>query len=146
VFDNFLSIQNQLSDKNLTFCHGDVKSPNIFYKKTSTPDDYEPVFIDWQYIALGKGVQDLVFFMIESFDIQKIKTYKNIFKDYYFTKLIESGVNYSNEDYENDFLNASYYFPFFVAVWFGTLNEDELIDKYFPRGFITKLINFYTIL
>ena len=143
ICNNFLTIQEKLSDKNLTFCHGDVKSANIFYKMKG--ETYEPVFIDWQYIALGKGVQDLVFFMIESFDSNKIKIYKNLFKEYYYVKLIENGISYSKEDYEVDFLNATYYFPFFVAIWFGTLNEDELIDKNFPLKFIKNLFHFYTI-
>jgi hypothetical protein len=104
------------------------------------------VFIDWQYIILGKGVQDLVFFMIESFDMHKMKLYKSLFKEYYYVKLIQNGiVNYSRDEYDEDFTNASYYFPFFVAIWFGTLNEDELIDKRFPCEFITRLFNFYTI-
>jgi beta-phosphoglucomutase-like phosphatase (HAD superfamily)/dTDP-glucose pyrophosphorylase len=145
VFDNFLNIQEQLSNRNLTFCHGDVKSPNIFYRKTDVVGEFDPVFIDWQYIALGKGVQDLVFFIIESFDTNKIQLYKNEFKEYYFRKIIEYNVAYSREDYETDFVNASYYFPFFVAIWFGTLNEDELIDKNFPRDFIKKMLCFYTI-
>jgi|688.fasta_scaffold34966_4 beta-phosphoglucomutase-like phosphatase (HAD superfamily)/choline kinase len=144
IFKNFSSIQQRLSDKNLTFCHGDVKSANIFYKING--DTYDPVFIDWQYIILGKGVQDLVFFMIESFDTHKMKLYKALFKEYYYVKLIQNGiVNYSRDEYDEDFTNASYYFPFFVAIWFGTLNEDELIDKHFPCEFITRLFNFYTI-
>jgi HAD superfamily hydrolase (TIGR01509 family) len=143
ICKHFSSIQEKLSDKNLSLCHGDVKSANIFYKIQN--DTYEPVFIDWQYIVLGKGVQDLVFFMIESFEPEKMKIYKNLFKEYYYVKLIENGVQYLKEDYENDFLNASYYFPFFVAIWFGTLNEDELIDKKFPADFIKKLFHFYTI-
>jgi hypothetical protein len=38
-----------------------------------------PYFIDWQYIANGKGVQDIVFFMIESFSIENINKYMDIF-------------------------------------------------------------------
>jgi len=143
IYNNFLSIQEKLSDKNLTFCHGDVKSANIFYKING--DSYDPVFIDWQYIIFGKGVQDLVFFMIESFDTEKMRYYKNLFKEYYYENIIKNGINYLKEDFEEDFMNASYYFPFFVAIWFGTLNEDELIDKNFPNEFIKKLFNFYTI-
>jgi sugar-phosphatase len=143
ICSNFLSIQQKLSDKNLTFCHGDVKSANIFYKING--DSYDPVFIDWQYITFGKGVQDLVFFMIESFDTTKMCTYKNLFKEYYYTCIIKNDIEYLKSDFEEDFLNASYYFPFFVAIWFGTLNEDELIDKNFPTEFIKKLFNFYTI-
>jgi HAD superfamily hydrolase (TIGR01509 family) len=145
VVKNFTNIQQKLSDKNLTFCHGDVKSANIFYKIVGN-NSYEPYFIDWQYITLGKGVQDLVFFMIESFDIDKMIIYKTLFKEYYYVKLLENGVvNYSKNDYESDFESASYYFPFFVAMWFGTISEDELIDKNFPREFIKKLFNFYII-
>jgi thiamine kinase-like enzyme len=141
ITKNFLSIQQKLSDKNLTLCHGDVKSANIFYKING--DSYSPVFIDWQYIILGKGVQDLVFFMIESFESKKMNCYKQIFKEYYYIKIINSGIDYSKEEYDEDFVNASYYFPFFVAVWFGTLNEDELIDKDFPSEFIKRLFHFY---
>ena len=141
---NFSNIQERLSDKNLTFCHGDVKSANIFYKKLAR-NSYEPYFIDWQYISHGKGVQDLVFFMIESFDIEHMRIYKSLFKDYYYVKLLEAGVNYDISEYNADFINASYYFPFFVAIWFGTLSEDELIDKQFPRQFIQKLFSFYEL-
>jgi HAD superfamily hydrolase (TIGR01509 family) len=141
IVDNYQSIQNSLSDKNLTLCHGDVKSANLFYRPIS--ENYEPYFIDWQYICIGKGVQDLVFFMIESFEIETINKYKNIFKDYYYIKLLENGVeNYSQEDYNNDFENSIKYFPFFVAIWFGTVKDDELIDKNFPFFFIQRLFNF----
>ena len=141
IVDNFQNIQNSLSENNLTLCHGDVKSPNIFYKYNGTT--YEPYFIDWQYLSIGKGVQDLVFFMIESFEIDIINKYKNIFKDYYYIKLQENDImNYSIDDYNKDFENAIYYFPFFVAIWFGTINDDELIDKNFPFFFIQKLFNF----
>ena len=143
VVNNFTKIQENLSDKNLTLCHGDVKSPNIFYKKNNKKDDYTPYFIDWQYISNGKGVQDIVFFMIESFDINKIKIYMPLFKNYYYIKLQEYGViNYSYNDYEKDFINSIFYFPFFVAIWFGTVPEEDLIDKNFPFFFIQKLFNF----
>ena len=91
----------------------------------------------------GKGVQDLVFFMIESFNIDKIKLYSNLFKKYYYISLINKNIEYSRNDYEEDFNNAIYYFPFFVAVWFGTINNEELIDKNFPFFYIKKLFDFY---
>jgi thiamine kinase-like enzyme len=142
IVQNFSEIQNHLSSTNLTLCHGDIKSANIFYKLIGE-SLYEPYFIDWQYVIMGKGVQDLVFFMIESFDIETINKYKNLFKEYYYVKLIEFGVNsYSMDEYQIDFDYSIKYFPFFVAIWFGTLNEDELIDKNFPFFFIQKLFNF----
>lgn len=137
IVERFSSIQEYLSINNLTLCHGDVKSGNIFYK-----DGYMPYFIDWQYIANGKGVQDIVFFMIESFSIDTIEKYGDIFKQYYYIKLQEYGVHYSIEDYNKDFEYAICYFPFFVAIWFGTTPTDELIDVSFPFVFIQKLLYF----
>jgi HAD superfamily hydrolase (TIGR01509 family) len=137
IVDNFKHIQEYLMVDNLTLCHGDIKSPNIFYKK-----DGMPIFIDWQYICHGKGVQDLVFFIIESFEDNK---YINLLREYYYIKLREYGVTeYKYTDYSRDFEYASYYFPFFVAVWFGTVHEDDLIDKNFPPTFIKRLFNFYS--
>jgi HAD superfamily hydrolase (TIGR01509 family) len=137
VFDNFTDIQVRFSiGKNLTFIHGDIKSPNIFYDANN---HNEPCFIDWQHCAIGKGVQDLIFFIIESFDICKTKQVFYLMKHYYYMKLIESGItNYSFEEYERDIHDAVRYIPFFTCVWFGTIQQDELIDKNFPYFLITK--------
>jgi HAD superfamily hydrolase (TIGR01509 family) len=139
---NFQDVQESLSCEPLTLVHGDVKSPNIFFKKMESK--IEPYFIDWQYIAYAKGVQDLVFFMIESFSKDKLNSYFDIFKNYYYIKLGEYGVkNYTVEKYNTDFLNAAKYFPFFVALWFGTTPTEDLIDMNFPYFFIDRLANFY---
>ena len=137
IVENFDKIQEELSCDNLTLIHGDVKSPNIFYDKNN---NNEPYFIDWQYICIGKGVQDVVFFLIESFNIDKIKLYYPLFIQYYYIKLIQQDIkNYSYKEYLKDVKNSICYFPFFVAVWFGTTPYDSLIDKNFPFFFIQKL-------
>lgn len=144
IVSRFADIQNELSEGYLTLCHGDVKSPNIFYSIEN--EVYKPYFLDWQYIVEGKGVQDLVFFMIESFSIETLPLYFPLLKNYYYMKLRECGVkNYSYDEYTRDLCNASHYFPFFVAVWFGTTAEDDLIDKNFPFFFIQKLFSFYKL-
>lgn len=138
ISENFIKIQNRLSEGHLTICHGDFKSPNMFFSQ-----NMDPVFIDWQYVCIGKGVQDLVFFMIESFDTSNIKNFFTLFKDYYYIKILENGVkNYSIENYNRDFIDSIFYFPFFVVIWFGTIKEDELLDKNFPYFFIKKFYNF----
>lgn len=140
IIDNFQKIEEYFTySPNLTLCHGDVKSGNIFFTENK-----EPIFIDWQYIHLGKGVQDIVFFLIESFNIETMKRNKNIFKEYYYDKLTDTlKTPYSREEYEKDFEYSSYYFPFFVAMWFGTMDENELVDKTFPSRFIKRLFEFY---
>jgi hypothetical protein len=143
IADNFKQIQDRLSEGHLTLCHGDVKSPNIFYQILEN-NKVVPHFLDWQYIIEGKGVQDLIFFMIESFSPAKMKVYYPIFKNYYYAKLQQYGVtDYEYSQFEKDLKDAAYYFPFFVAIWFGTTPEDELIDRNFPYFFIQKLFTFY---
>ncbi len=135
-------IQEYLSESNLTLTHGDVKSGNIFYEPTQK-GGYIPYFIDWQYVGIGKGVQDLVFFMIESFKKETMNHMFDLFRQYYYVKLMEMGVKgYTQEDYNRDFAMAACYYPFFVAIWFGTTPEDDLIDKNFPYFFIQKLFDF----
>ena len=138
IYKNFEKIQESFSTGvNLTFIHGDIKSPNIFY---DIDNDYEPYFIDWQHCAIGKGTQDLIFFIIESFNINSIKLIFNLLKPYYYKKLIEYGVNnYSYEQYESDIYDSLCYIPFFTSIWFGTTLQDELIDKNFPYFFINKM-------
>jgi hypothetical protein len=138
IHADFAEIQRRFSEgANLTFIHGDIKSPNLFY---DTENENEPYFIDWQHCARGKGVQDLVFFIIESFDIDNIEDVFKMAKPYYYTKLREYGVvNYTQDQYDNDLYDALCYIPFFTGIWFGTVPQDELIDKNFPYFFISKM-------
>ena len=136
LINNFENIQEKMNTENLTFIHGDIKSPNLFY---DTDNNLEPYFLDWQHCAIGKGSQDLIFFIIESFDITKILQVYNLFKYYYFIKIKENGIHYSWESYSDDLYTSICYIPFFTAIWFGSLDDDELLDKNFPYFFINKL-------
>ena len=143
IVGDFSKIQQRLSEKNQTLVHGDVKSPNLFYDKQN---NYKPIFLDWQHCVIGKGVQDFVFFVIESFHINNLDLYYPIFKNYYYKKLLEGGVkNYSFSVYEEDIRDAICYIPLFTSIWFGTVPYDELIDKNFPFFFIQKLFYFIGI-
>ena len=140
-FDNILKefpeIQTRLAQPPLTFIHGDIKSPNIFYDMAN---DKEPCFLDWQHCGIGKGTQDLVFFLIESFEPMHYHWLFPLFKNYYYQKLLDYGVkSYSYPEYEKDIRDAVCYIPLFTAVWFGTTPDDELIDKNWPYFFIQKL-------
>jgi HAD superfamily hydrolase (TIGR01509 family) len=139
ILDNFIDTQNELSVGDLTMIHGDVKSPNIFYRGSSKT----PYFIDWQYVAMGKGVQDVIFFLIESFDLVHLKINYQMFIHYYYVCLKQCGITYDYDVFMHDVKNACWHFPFFVAVWFGTVPSDELIDKNFPYFFIQKLFALY---
>lgn len=135
ILENFHNIQNNLSRENLTIVHGDIKSPNIFFDTVNK----EPYFLDWQHCCIGKGTQDLIFFVLESFDSDNLKLFFPLFKIYYYKMLLENGItDYTFQKYENDIKDSISYVPFFTSVWFGTLSNEELIDKNWPFFFIQK--------
>jgi beta-phosphoglucomutase-like phosphatase (HAD superfamily)/dTDP-glucose pyrophosphorylase len=138
ICHNFNYIQNKMSTDNLCICHGDVKSPNIFIHKIN----HNPIFIDWQYVIYGKGVADILFLMIESLNVSNRNKNQNVLLDHYYAKLLEYGVtNYTLEEFRNDVFFSICHFPFFVAIWFGTVDADDLIDKEFPFIFIQNYFN-----
>ena len=134
--EHFQEIQERLSHGCLTLCHGDIKSGNIFFYGK----ERIPIFCDWQYVSIGKGVQDLVFFSIESFDIPYLKKHQMEWIEYYYGALDDT--SYTLDEYVQDLADSVLYFPLFVALWFGTIAEDELIDKQFPRRFIERWMSF----
>ena len=143
AIESFDYIQRRFSEgDHLTFIHGDIKSPNIFYD-----GENNPYFIDWQHCGIGKGVQDLIFFIIESFDISQIPIVFPILKDYYYKKIIDYGIiTYHIDEYEKDLYDAICYIPLFTSVWFGTIPQEELIDKDFPFLFMNKMFTLMEII
>ena len=131
IKNNYKKIQDDLSNYPLSFCHGDLKSPNIFYTK----DDI--YLLDWQYIHLNKGVSDITFLLVES--IKYNPNIINIVKNYYY----ELTKHTSYEEYEKDFKNSLCSFPFFVCVWFNSEDQDKLLDKIFPISFMKNLLKYY---
>jgi HAD superfamily hydrolase (TIGR01509 family) len=136
IKDNFIKINVELSSYPLSLCHGDLKSPNIFYK-----DNKEPYFLDFQYINLNKGINDIIFLLIESVEFDE-DLYVNIVQ-YYYNIIISNGIDYKYIDYIKDLKNSLSIFPFIVAVWFNTEDKNTLTDKDFPITFLKKLMKYY---
>ena len=135
IYNNIDKIYNEASCFPLSFCHGDLKSPNIFYK-----NNIEPIFLDWQYIHLNKGVSDIVFLLIESIEFDKMIV--ELVVNFYY-KLQNESHSISYEKYMNDFKNALCIFPFFVCVWFNSESGDKLLDPVFPIKFMKNLMKYY---
>ncbi len=140
IFDkiksNFEFIGDELSLYPLSFCHGDYKSPNIFYKENN-----EIVILDWQYIHLGKGVSDLVFLLVESIDFNV--NLCNTIRHLYYKLYSETNSSYSYNQFEYEFNLSLCMFPFFVCVWFNSEEIDKLIDSTFPLRFLRNLDKYY---
>ena len=134
IADRFAWVQDELSSKPHTFNHGDVKPPNMFMM----PGDM-PAFIDWQYTAVGKGCQDLVFFLIEGYEIAECRRLEPIVMTHYHACLLHNGIlDYSLDELKRDWKLACMHFPFYVAMWFGTTPDDQLVDPGFPRRFVPR--------
>jgi len=129
----FEATQERLSQGDLTLCHGDAKSANLCFVGPE-PRIY---FCDWQYAHWGKGAQDLVFFLIASLPAGSP----------YLLPCIQQYYRAMTPHYTwfalcDDCRDAVLFFPLFVAIWFGTLPTDELIDKTFPATFIERFLAF----
>ncbi len=137
IYNNYNKIINISGTYPLNFCHGDLKSPNIFYKEIS-PSIINPILLDWQYIHLNKGISDIVFLLVESIDYDE--SIIDIIIKYYYKK----SIMYNNfEDLLFDFKISLCIFPFFVMIWFNSENRDNILDKVFPIKFMKNTLNYY---
>ena len=136
IYNNFDNLLKESSTFPLSFCHGDLKSGNIFFK-----DDTEPYFFDWQYIHLNKGVSDIVFFLVECIEFNEHTT--EIVEKYYFKLLTEKHPEITYETYKKDFINSLCIFPFFVMIWFNSKLEYRSKDNDYkdsPTRFMNNLL------
>lgn len=145
--NHFQWVQNEISKEPRTLLHGDVKPGNMFM----LPDDKEadvvpnrwrgmtPAYIDWQYTAIGKGCADLVFFLIEGYTPEKCAEMEPVVKKAYLEALKRNGVkNYQEWQLDRDWQLAAMYFPFYVAMWFGNVPDEDLVDPSFPKRFVPR--------
>ena len=136
IYKNFDYYLEKNSNFPLSFCHGDLKSPNIYYKNNK-----EIFFLDWQYIHLNKGISDITFLLVESliFDKRKVK----LVLEYYYLIMKEKINDFNYEEMIEDFKNSLCIFPFFVMVWFNSEDPEKLIDRIFPIRFMKNTLEYY---
>lgn len=137
IYNNYSKLINRAGTFPLNFCHGDLKSPNIFYKKESNRV-LSPIFLDWQYIHFNKGISDIVFLLVESTDFDEMLI--DIIIKYYYKKTI---MYEKIDDLLFDFKISLCIFPFFVMVWFNSEDRENLLDKVFPIKFMQNVLKFY---
>lgn len=123
IYEQRNKISEYLSTPPFSIVHGDVKRTNMIQTER------EIYFIDWQYMRLGKGISDLVFFLVES--VNPHSPFVPVLLREYTKKM--------NISYDSSFLRSLllslYGFPFFVMVWFGSEEVRALKDPTFPIRF-----------
>ena len=104
--------------------------------------------MDWQYTIEGKGVQDIIFLIIESFSVDNIEKYCKNILNYYYDNIMKHNPNlsYTKQEYLDDIRDSICCFPLLVAIWFGSAKEEDLIDKEFPYNFIQKFIKITNVM
>lgn len=135
IYQKFTLVLDKLSSYPLTLCHGDLKSPNIFYK-----DYKEPYFLDWQYINLSKGVTDIAFLMCESIDFDIVTS--NLIINYYYSLIKAENPLYSHDVFMYELKLALCAFPFVVCVWFNSEDNSILVNKTFPLRFLQNTLKY----
>eukprot|EP00240_Pyramimonas_obovata_P004188 CAMPEP_0118946236 /NCGR_PEP_ID=MMETSP1169-20130426/43854_1 /TAXON_ID=36882 /ORGANISM="Pyramimonas obovata, Strain CCMP722" /LENGTH=352 /DNA_ID=CAMNT_0006892157 /DNA_START=250 /DNA_END=1308 /DNA_ORIENTATION=+ len=134
IINNFQWVQDTISSEPRTFLHGDVKPPNMFMLEGNVP-----AFIDWQYVAIGKSCCDILFFLVEGYTIEEVRVLEPEVRRAYYDYLVQFGVkNYGFEDLLRDWKLASMYFPIYVAMWFGCVPDEHLVDPAFPKRFVPR--------
>ena len=136
IKNNYDKLLEKASTFPLNFCHGDLKSPNIFYQRNY--NELSLIFLDWQYIHLNKGISDITFLLVES---TKFNSFTNdLILKYYYCK---SNMYNNYEELILDFKISLCIFPFFVLVWFNSEDRGNILDKVFPIRFMKNLLKFY---
>jgi thiamine kinase-like enzyme len=142
IHDNYAKIMDGLSTYPLSLCHGDVKSPNTFYRKGGGDTGYTPYFLDWQYIHLNKGVSDIAFLLIESVAFDEAIVGKAV--ELYWSLHKEAWPSAEYDEYMMDFKRSICSFAYFVMVWFNSEDKDKLVDSTFPVRFRNNLLKYYS--
>jgi len=87
-------------------------------------------FFGTQYTAVGKGCQDILFFLIEGYEVEECRRLEPIVMAHYHSSLVQRGVtNYTFSDLRRDWKLACMHFPLYVALWRGPLAEKRRPGK-----------------
>ena len=87
-------------------------------------------FFGTQYTAVGKGCQDILFFLIEGYEVEECRRLEPIVMAHYHSSLVQRGVtDYTFSDLRRDWKLACMHFPLYVALWRGPLAEKRRPGK-----------------
>lgn len=126
--DHYLDgLCSQLTAPPLTCIHSDTHLDNLLFG-VSTNDP--PVkLVDWQFVAQGRGVIDVAYFLIRSVPPDQRRQMEHSLLQTYHTLLIQNGVR----DYDFDVCWAEYqrafFWPFLVVVGAVSIGGKTFIQK-----------------
>jgi len=138
--DFYEDAEAQLLTPPCTLLHGDLKFPNLFWDYSTNGG--EPIFIDWQYAGPGRGIEDIVFLLVESCESSDFYNLANTLTGAYFDAMQKlDDIETPPIERRAQISCALAGFPFFVAVWFGCIDAERLSEPNFPFLYILRLAN-----
>ena len=143
AYDFYEDAEELLLTPPCTLLHGDLKFPNLFWDTSAKGG--EPIFIDWQYAGPGKGIEDIVFLLVESCESSDFRNLASTLTGAYFDAIQNlDGFEVPPTERQTLVSCALAGFPFFVAVWFGCIDATRLSEPNFPFLYIIKLANAFS--
>jgi len=84
------SIHGQLQNSPQTLLHRDFQLGNVMFAPAGA--NHPPIFIDWQLMSVGRGPQDVAYFLSSNVTLEERRRVENDLLDIYFTVLKENGI------------------------------------------------------
>lgn len=131
-------VKARLSEKPLTFVHGDLRLDNVFFGHSPNTDSIK--LIDWQAIRMGRGVYDLAYFLFTSVPSDMRKLRQDELVEAYLDTLREGGVEgYEAEDCREDIGWALLDIVTFVGIIGSTLDFQSARGLELSQTIISRL-------
>ncbi len=116
-------LQDHLNTAPRTLLHGDFRLENLFF---GTGDQAPLIIFDWQGPLLGRGIDEVAFFLAQNTKTEVRREHERVLVAEYVTELERLGVNdYDAETAWNDYRLAVLYNWAYVVLVSGTLDTDN---------------------
>ncbi len=120
-------LMNDVAAPPFTLAHGDARHENLLFD----PDDEgaAPYVIDWQFVARGRGVMDVAYYLTQSGPPDIAAAHERALVERYHEELCRGGVtNYSAARCWEDYRRFAYYamvYPVFAAGLADPDNDEQ---------------------
>ena len=120
-------LMEAIAEPPVTLLHGDTRYDNLLFDATDAA--VPPRTVDWQFVASGRGAQDLAYFLTQSGDMSVAAAHERDLISAYHGRLVDYGVaGYTAEACWDDFRRCALYslvYPVFTAGMVDPSNAEQ---------------------
>ena len=115
--ENLAPLMEAIAAPPVTLLHGDARYDNLLFDAADAT--VPPRTVDWQFVAVGRGAQDIAYFLTQSADADLAAAHEDDLVAAYHARLVENGVaGYSLDACWDDYRRCALYslvYPVFTA-------------------------------